>query len=214
MDLMNRIFLITRSSKGNKVKETLERFGRKNCLQGVWEIPDNLPSIIDEGDISFPDLSGVDLILSYALHPDVNFFLIEALRSTSTEKVILMPYSGAPLPPGYHVYGNVLVGILKPCCVIPPFKNNILSEFIEEFGTPAFLIQTKDDIITEAIVMRHTRCGAADFVAEHLVGAPVGEAYERAGLFAQYYCQSSGGPSSSIHEAGRIHAEGVEKALP
>ncbi|MBU7032430.1 MAG: hypothetical protein HXS53_07850 [Theionarchaea archaeon] len=210
---MNRIFLITRQSKGTKVSEALEKFGKKNCLVATWEIPDDLPPIIDEGQISFPDLSGANLILSYALHPDVNFFLIEAVKSTSMEKVVLMPHAGAPLPPGYHVYGNLLVGILKPCCVIPPFKNKILSTFIEEFGTPSFLIQAREDIITEAAVIHHTRCGAADFVAEHLVGIPVNKAYEKAGLFAQYFCQSSGGPSGSIHEAGRIHAEAVRKAL-
>jgi hypothetical protein len=209
---MNRIFLITRSSSGNKVKEALERFGRKNKLQGTWELPADLPPIMDEEDVSLPDMTDMDVILSYALHPDVNFFLIESLKST--EKVILMPHSGAPLPAGYHVYDDLLVGVLNPCCVVPPRKNKILDEFIEEFGTPAFSIEIEEGIIRKVTVIRHTRCGAADFIAEHLVGTPADKAYTQAGLFAQYFCQSSGGPSSSIHDAGKIHAEAVKKVLP
>ncbi|MGD2073024.1 MAG: DUF166 family protein, partial [Candidatus Thorarchaeota archaeon] len=87
--MMNRIFLITRSSGGNKVKEALERFGRKNKLQGIWELPADLPPLMEEEDVSIPDMSDMNVILSYALHPDINFFLIESLKST--EKVILMP---------------------------------------------------------------------------------------------------------------------------
>jgi len=210
---MNRILLIIRSVSSAKVKEALERFGRTNRLHRVWEISGDLPPLMDEEDISLPEMNDIDVILSYTLHPDINYFLVEQLKSSSTEKVLLMPHDHAPLPPGYHVYGNLLVGVLNPCCIIPPFKNSILSEFRKEFGTPAFHIEVKDRVITDITVITHTRCGAANFVAEHLVGIPVDESYTKAGLLTQYHCQSSGGPSGSIHTAGKIHAEAVKKAL-
>ena len=210
---MNRIFLVTRGHYGKNVQETLQKYGKKNTLSKTWEIKEDLPPILEEEDITLPDFSDCDLILSYALHPDINFFIVEALKESTTEKVVLMPHEKAPLPPGYHVYNHVLVGVLNPCCVISPFKNRILSIFREEFGTPFFTIQTDLKTVTNVTVESHTRCGAADFVAENLVGVPVEEAYQKAGLFAQYYCQSSKGPFGSIHDAGKVHAEAVKKAL-
>lgn len=210
---MNRIFLITRGTHGREAQQTIEKFGKKNILSQIWEIEVDLPPILEEEDISLPDFSCCDLVLSYALHPDVNSFVVEALKLEPSEKVLLMPYKNAPLPPGYHVCGRLLVGVLNPCCVIPPFKNRILSVFIEEFGTPSFHIQTDGSHITKVDVTTHTRCGTADFVAENLVGVPVHKAYTMAGLLAQYFCQSSRGPYGSIHDAGKVHAEAVKKAL-
>lgn len=209
---MNRIYVIIRGTYGKKVQETIEKYGKKNILCKTWELKEDLPPILEEEDITLPDFSSCDLILSYALHPDINLLIIDTLKSS--EKVLLMPYTKAPLPPGYHVYDKFLVGVLKPCCVIPPFKNSILSAFREEFGTPSFTIKTDSTKkITNITVKTHTRCGAADFVAENLVGVPVKEAYQKAGLLAQYHCQSSKGPSGSIHDAGTVHAEAVKKAL-
>ncbi len=210
---MNKIFLITRGEYGKGIQKIIETFGRVNILSQTWEVKEDLPPILDKEDISLPDFSSCDLVLSYALHPDVNDFIIEALKLEPAEKVLLMPYQGAPLPPGYHVYGRLLVGVLKPCCVVPPFKNKILSAFAKEFGTPSFHIKTDGEIITEVDVETHTRCGAADFIAENLVGVPVRDVYTKAGLLAQYYCQSSRGPFGSIHDAGKVHAEAVKKAL-
>ena len=208
---MNKIFLITRGKYGKGIQEIIEKYGKKNIVSKTWEIREDLPSIIEKEDITLPDFGGCDLILSYALHPDVNAFIIDAEKSSA--KVLLMPYQGAPLPPGYHVYGTFLVGVLKPCCVVPPFDNKILSVFREEFGTPSFAVLTDRNVITTITVNQHTRCGAADFVAKNLVGIPVENAYQKAGLLAQYYCRSSTGPSGSIHDAGKVHAEAVKKAL-
>jgi hypothetical protein len=208
---MNRIFLITRGTSGKKIQETLKRFGKKNILHKTWELEPDLPAVLDEEDVRLPDFSDCNLVLSYALHPDINLFIVDALKSA--EALLLMPHTKAPFPPGYHVFGSLLVGVLKPCCVIPPFKNRILTLFCEEFGTPSFSIKTDRKKIVAATVESHTRCGAADFVAENLVGVPVGEAYQKAGLLAQYYCQSSTGPFGSIHDAGKVHAEAVRKAL-
>ena len=208
---MNKVFLVTRGNVGKKVQETLEKYGKKNVLSQIWVIKEDLPPILEKEDVSLPDLRGSDLILSYALHPDINLFIIDELKSL--KKVVLMPHENAPLPSGYHVYGNLLVGVLKPCCVIPPFDNEILSTFREEFGTPSFTIHTDGITITHVAVNQHTRCGAADFVAENLVGVTLKDAYQQGGLLAQYYCQSSQGPSGSIHDAGRVHAEAVKRAL-
>ncbi|KYK35000.1 MAG: hypothetical protein AYK18_03970 [Theionarchaea archaeon DG-70] len=208
---MNRVCLLTRGEYGTGVQEIIEKYGKKNVISQTWEMKGDLPPILEEGEISLPDFENCDLILSYVMHPDVNLDIINVLKSS--EKVLLMPHHEAPLPPGYHVYGNFLVGVLSPCCVIPPFENKILSVFREEFGTPSFHITTKDGRICEVEVVRHTRCGAADFVAENLVGVPAKEAYTKAGLLAQYHCQSSKGPLGSIHDAGKVHAEAVKKAL-
>jgi hypothetical protein len=208
---MNKVFLITRGIYGNGVKAVIKEHGKKNILYETWEVDEDLPPIIDEDDISLPDFTGCDLILSYALHPDINLFIIDALKCS--EKVLLMPHGNAPLPPGYHAYGQFLVGVLKPCCVIPPFDNDILSVFREEFGTPSFFIETDGNLITRCEVQVHTRCGAADFIAENIVGVSLEKVYQKAGLYAQYHCQSSLGPLGAIHDAGKIHADAVKKAL-
>ncbi|KYK31800.1 MAG: hypothetical protein AYK19_16240 [Theionarchaea archaeon DG-70-1] len=94
---MNRICLITRGNAGKKIKETIEKFGKKNILGQTWEIKEDLPVILEKEDISLPDFGNCDLVLSYALHPDVNLLIVETLKNS--EKVVLMPYENAPLPP-------------------------------------------------------------------------------------------------------------------
>jgi hypothetical protein len=208
---MNRVCLVTRGIAGSVVKKTLETYGQKNKLIQTWDTQEELPPFMEKEDIELPDFSNCDLILSYALHPDLNLAIIDQVRSRTS--VLLMPYTKAPLPPGYHEIDSLLVGVLKPCCVVPPSQNPIVKEFREEFGAPSFSIEVDHNIITHVTVTCHTRCGAADFVAENLRGTPATEAYQKAGLLSQYYCQSSAGPLGSIHEAGRIHAEAVRKAL-
>jgi hypothetical protein len=208
---MNRVCLVTRGISGSVVKKTLETYGQKNILTQTWDIQEELPPLMETEDIELLDLGNCDLILSYALHPDLNLAIIDLVRKRKS--VLLMPYTKAPLPPGYHEIDSLLVGVLKPCCVVPPSQNSVIKEFREEFGAPSFSIEVDHDRITHVTVTCHTRCGAADFVAENLMGIPVTEAYQKAGLLSQYYCQSSAGPLGSIHEAGRIHAEAVRKAL-
>jgi hypothetical protein len=208
---MNRVCLVTRGTLGCVVKKTLETYGQKNILTQTWDIKEELPPFMEKEDIELPDFGTCDLILSYALHPDLNLAIIDLVRPRKS--VLLMPYTRAPLPPGYHEIDSLLVGVLKPCCVVPPSQNPVIKEFRDEFGAPSFSIEVDNNIITHVTVTCHTRCGAADFVAENLRGIPVNEAYQKAGLLSQYYCQSSAGPLGSIHEAGRIHAEAVRKAL-
>ncbi|MBU7036996.1 MAG: hypothetical protein HXS52_03620 [Theionarchaea archaeon] len=208
---MNRVCLITRGNLGKVVKETLVTHGKKNLLAQTWDISENLPPLMENDAVELPVFCDCDLVLSYALHPDINLAVIDLLKSKRS--VLLMPYSKAPLPPGYHEINSLLVGVLKPCCVIPPSKNSVIQEFRQEFGAPSFSITVHDDVITQVTVVCHTRCGDADFVAKNLVGVPAEEACQKAGLLSQYYCQSSSGPRGSIHEAGKIHAEAVRKAL-
>ncbi|MGC1121487.1 MAG: DUF166 family protein [Candidatus Methanofastidiosia archaeon] len=208
---MNRVCLVTRGNLGRVVKKTLETYGQKNILTKTWNMKEELPPIMEKEDIGLPDFHDCDLILSYALHPDINLAIIDLVKSK--KNILLMPYTRAPLPPGYHEIDSLLIGVLKPCCAVPPSQNPVIKEFREEFGAPSFSIEVDHNIITRATVACHTRCGAADFVAENLTRIPASEAYQKAGLLSQYYCQSSAGPLGSIHEAGRIHAEAVRKAL-
>lgn len=208
---MNRVCLITRGNLGAAVKKTLETYGKENVLTRTWDIKEELPPFMEKDEIELPDFYDCDLILSYALHPDINLAIINQVEPG--KMVLLMPYGKAPLPPGYHRFTSLLVGVLKPCCIVPPSENPVITEFREEFGAPSFSVEVENSIITRMTVTCHTRCGGADFVAENLIGTPTTEAYQEAGLLSQYFCQSSAGPLGSIHEAGKIHAEAVRKAL-
>ena len=209
-----RVGVVLRGKYGRRaVKEISEYFDVY-----TYELPQTLPEIIDEPEkLQFPEeLFETDIIISYALHPDVNYEIIR--RAAGKVKYVLLPggaKSGSKkqLEELGKKYG-VKVLVENICCATPRIDDPAVREFFEKFGMPEFEIEVEDGVVKSVKVKRSSICGSSKFVAEKLVGMEVGEAPAKAGYFTQIYpCFASRGIDGKIHRAAQIHKRQVEKAL-
>jgi len=135
----------------------------------TFELPPDLPEIIDEPEeLHFPEeLFETDLIVSYALHPDVNYEIIR--RAAGKVKYVLLP-GGAKSGSKRQLEAlgeelGVKVLVEDICCATPKIDDPDVKEFFEKFGMPEFEIRVEDGVIKEVRVKRSSICGASKFVA-------------------------------------------------
>ncbi len=210
-----KIAVILRKKYGRRALEQIS----KKFETVSFKMPDELPEIIDDTEsIEIPDeIFDSDIILSYALHPDVNY---EVIRRSKGRKVkyIILP-GGAKSGSAYQLKKlgeEVGVRVLWEdiCCATPLIKDRDLIEFFKSFGMPEFEIRVKNGIIEDVKVKRSAICGSSYFVAEKIKGLRIEDAPTKAGYFTQIYpCFATRGLEGGIHRAANIHKSQVEKAI-
>ena len=210
-----KVAVILRKKYGKRAVELIS----KKFQVVTYRIPDELPEIIDEPEeIELPDeIFDADIILSYALHPDVNYEIIKRAENRNVKAVILpggaKSGSRAQLKELGELHGvNVIWEDV--CCATPYIQDKDLSEFFAEFGLPEFDVIVEDGKIKDVKVKRAAICGSTYFVAESLKGLSIDEAPTKAGYFTQIYpCFASRGINGKIHQAANIHKRQIEKAI-
>ncbi len=210
-----KVAVILRKKYGKRAVELIS----KKFQVVTYRIPDELPEIIDEPEeIELPDeIFDADIILSYALHPDVNYEIIKRAENRNVKAVILpggaKSGSRAQLKELGELHG-VKVIWEDVCCATPYIQDKDLSEFFAEFGLPEFDVIVEDGKIKDVKVKRAAICGSTYFVAESLKGLSIDEAPTKAGYFTQIYpCFASRGIDGKIHQAANIHKRQIEKAI-
>ncbi len=210
-----RVAIVLRKKYGRRAAEQIAR----KFEVVTFRLPDELPEIIDEPEeIELPDyIFDADIILSYALHPDVNYEIIRRAEGTRVKYVILPGGAKSGSRMQLKELGEkhgVRVVWEDVCCATPLIDDEEIGEFFREFGMPEFEIVVEDGVIKDVIVKRAAICGSTYFVAEKLKGMRVDEAPSKAGYFTQIYpCFASRGIDGKIHRAAHIHKRQVERAI-
>ena len=192
--------------RGNHGKSTAEQMA-KYFEVVTFELPEELPELIE--DVELPDFD-VDVLISYASHPDVN---LELVRSARAKLIIITGKGGsrAQLREEAEKYGKRVLAV-DICCVTPTL--NDFPEFFRYFGKPEFEVEIEGGRLRSVKVLRCAFCGATHFVAEMLKGASVEEAPAKAGYLTQVYpCLASRGIDGKIHLAAEMHKIAMEKAI-
>jgi hypothetical protein len=72
---------------------------------------------------------------------------------------------------------------------ISTYFDGPIAEFVHYFGRPMFRIQVDPDkgVVSEVKVLRDALCGCAHYVAESLIGVPIEEAEQKAGILHHHY---------------------------
>ncbi len=185
----------------------------------TFRLPDELPEIIDEPEeIELSDgIFDADVILSYALHPDVNYEIIRRAEGRNVKAVILpggaKSGSRAQLKELGEMH-DVKVIWEDVCCATPLIQDDDVSDFFSEFGLPEFDVIVENGKVKDVKVKRAAICGSTYFVAESIKGMNADEAPTKAGYFTQIYpCFASRGIDGKIHQAANIHRRQVERAI-
>ncbi|WP_202320023.1 DUF166 domain-containing protein [Archaeoglobus neptunius] len=203
--------------KGQR-KDDIKMFSRFFDL-AVYEIPADLPELIEEPEkvIKLPDYFDVNMIVSYAAHPDVN---LELIRQAAERGIGLIVFSGGARGGAYRQLKEegerrgVRVVWEEICCATPKIDDQKYAEFFEHFGSPEMEIVAENGIIKDVKVKRSAFCGATYFVAEKIKGLSVEEAPTKAGYFTQIFpCLAPRGLEGGIHKAARAHKRAVERAI-
>jgi hypothetical protein len=211
-----RIGVVLRSSTREKDIDLMKR----HFLVKKLKIPEELPELIEEPEKYLPvddDFFDVDMIVSYASHPDIN---LELIKMAGKRGVKLIIFSGGAKAGSYiqlkEEGEKYRVRVLweEICCATPKLEDDRFSEFFEYFGTPEFEVRVEDGKIVDAKVKRGAFCGATFFVAEKIKGLGIEEAPTKAGYFTQIFpCYATRGVDGGIHRAARVHKRAVEKAI-
>ncbi|MDY6958079.1 MAG: DUF166 family protein [Halobacteriota archaeon] len=215
-----RIGIITRGKYGLRVIDTIKK--RTDMSVISTSLPDVLPDFIDEPeeivDSIDENIYDVDLLFSYALHPDLNPEIVKAAAKRGV-KAVMIP--GGPSRAGSieelekisEGYG-IFVEVNEICCSLGGSTNETVNEYASKLGRPIYRVDTKDGKVSGVEVIRGSPCGDSWFVAEELVGIDVDEAAAKAGLLTQIYpCRASRGLKGNIHVSAEIHKKAIEDSL-
>jgi len=233
-----RILAIVSGEYGARHVENIRKYGPPSWVISTWQAPSIFPLIIDYPEDYLPaELSGTDLILSFAEHRGVAELLPDIARMTGAQAVIASVDNESWLPRGLarQLRGwlenmGVACATPKPLCSLTErdfgvtrrqrisYNNPLITEFATYFGQPSLIIDVDPQTrtIRSVEVHRDAVCGCARFVAERLVGVHVDEAGEKAGLLHHHYpCLASMGKDSDfgdtlMHVSGNLLKDNVE----
>ncbi len=217
---MLSIGIITRGKYGNRALVNIKKHSDFRVYSA--EIPDILPDFIENpkhivASLKLDTVVSNDLVITYALHPDLNPEIVKLAGVNGAKAVIIaggMRKVGS-LPEIKEIAEkyNMHVEVHEICCEINE-NSNIMKEFTLCFGKPEVEITIKKDRIAKVKVKRGALCGSTWYMAEALVGTCKHEAPAKAGLLVQQYpCRAVRGLKGGIHRAGELHKKAVETAL-
>ncbi len=208
-----RVLVIYQGEYGKRHLENIRRHAPADWAILSWQSPGILPPVIDYPEEFVPaEMPVADLIVSLAENPGVAELLPEICRRSGARAVIAPVDNDSWLPRGLaNQLRRWLAGIgvsvvtPRPFCSLTEVESGLrgdreevhdpfIAEFARLFGRPALevTVDPQERVITAVEVRRDASCGCARYVAEHLVGMPVDDAVEQAGLLHHHYpCQAS-----------------------
>jgi hypothetical protein len=201
-----KILVFQQNRSGESKIAGIRKYGGKRFRITTVSIEPDLPPVIDDARIFFPENIEADLVLDYLQHPDLSY----DLARICSEKNIPLVASGKKHPSRQ---------VITPptCCGLS--RHNCLGAYGEHFGAPELAVEIADDTIQNITVRRGAPCGATWEAASRIIGCPVSEAPTRLGLQIQFFCSAD--PSnwdpihgkSPVHFAGHIHRAALQKAI-
>ncbi len=229
-----RIFAIVQGRYGQRIVENIRANGPQGWSVECWR-PPSLPMVVDDPEPYLPlNVPSADLILALGESPAVAQLIPDIARRANAKAVIAPIDHLAWLPEGLARQMEERLRRLGIAAVFPrPFcsltedgynlrhqrvayANPWISEFARYFGRPVFRIRCEEGVVKEVEVERDAACGCARFVAERLIGVPVGEAVYRAGLYHHHFPCLAGMiverslGDTLLHLSGQLMRQAVE----
>ncbi|HUW67609.1 MAG TPA: DUF166 family protein [Candidatus Nanoarchaeia archaeon] len=219
---MLTIGVITRGKYGARLLNTIEKY--TDFVTKSDSIPLILPNFIEDPASFVDDLAldnhvfGMDLVITYSLHPDVTPEIVNRAAQAGTKAVIIP--GGRYRAGDPHVLDeiskrhNIRILIEDICCAICSDTNPEVKEFSSRLSCPVLQIEIADDKISEVIVIKGAPCGSTWLMAKNLIGVPVIDAPAKAGLLVQQYpCRAVRGTWEGIHNSAQLHKKAMEDAI-
>ena len=237
-----KIVAIISGEYGRRHVENIQKHGPEGWEIEVWQAPAILPPVIDYPEDYLPEqMPPAELILSFAEHKGVAELLPDIALLSGAQAVLVAVDNEAWLPRGLarQLKGwlsaiNVTSAMPKPLCTLTEtdykitrrkretYESPLIAEFARYFGQPDLKISVDPETrtIAAAEVRRDAVCGCIRYVAERLVGLPVDEVEEKAGLLHHHYpCLASMvklddyNHDTLMHESGHMLRDNVSEQI-
>jgi hypothetical protein len=237
-----KILAIISGEYGKRHVENIQKHGPQGWQIEVWQAPAILPPVIDYPEDYLPEqMPAADLILSFAEHKGVAELLPDIATLTDAQAVLVAVDNEAWLPrglarqlKGWLLAMQVDCATPKPLCTLTEtdykvtrrkretYTSPLIAEFARYFGQPDLKITVDPETrtISAVEVRRDAVCGCIRHVAERLVGVPVDEAEEKAGLLHHHYpCLASMvklddyNHDTLMHESGHMLRDNISEQI-
>lgn len=234
-----RILAITQALWGERIAETVRRYSPPHWTVARHALPRVIAAVVDDPDEYLPDrLPQADLLLALGETPGAATLIPDVARLCGARAVIAPIDRNESLPAGlmHQVRGwlndqGVTIVFPKPLCsltettvnggpILESYDDPVIRAFARIFGRPRLkLIVDVDRVIRGAEIQRDSACGCARHVTDGLIGCPVAEAEQRAGLLHHHYpCLASMNQDADyrdtlMHISGNILREAVKDEI-
>jgi len=201
-----RILAATQGLWGERIAANVLANSPPGWSVQAWSAPRVIPPVVDDpAEFLPPSLPSVDLILALGEVPGFAQLIPDLARLTGARAVIAPVDRNESLPDGLAAQLerwladlHIAVVFPKPFCslveqsynrtpLVKGYEDPLIRAFAARFGRPQFHVRVEHGRIAQVVVQRDSACGCARHVAEGLVGTPVDEAVEKAGLLHHHF---------------------------
>ncbi len=187
-----RITAAIQGEYGQRIVDHIKERGPQDWEVLVWEAPRFLPIIVDDPEEFLPeDPPQADLILSLVENRSASELIPDLAVVVGAQAVIAPVDNRAWLPPGMMrqighrlAAASISSAFPVPFCSleVEPGQHPLIQEFATYFGRPKLEIEVESDRIARVGILCEAPCGSTRLVAQRLIGVPIEDAEEQAGL--------------------------------
>ena len=180
---MLKIAVVTDGPYGDRTFDTICKEFKSIFIE--LEQPESM--FIEDVEIDeevLESLKSMDIIISYILHPDLLFELVEQLHDY-VGWIIVGAWKGEGFKNQIEEYENVICP--ENMCDLEESGDEVFNEFVSKFGKPIVEIELVGNKVSKVHVLRSSPCGSTFFVADEMVGEDVNNLPIKAGLKVQHY---------------------------
>jgi hypothetical protein len=222
-----RVLAITQGTWGERIASHIHSHAPDSWHVEMWAAPRVIPPVVDYPEDFLPGaFEPTDLIVALGETAGLAQLIPDVVRLSQARAVIAPVDFNEALPPGlipqltrWVKQEGAEIVFPKPFCSLTPttynrtplvrtYDNPLIRAFAEHFGRPAFDIQVAGGLIAAVRVERDAACGCAQHVAQGLIGLPVDDAVEAAGMLHHHFpCLASMNQDADYHDT-LMHVSG------
>jgi hypothetical protein len=191
-----RVLVVIQGEYGERILDWLKRASPPDWKIEKMRIPSQLPEMIDDPSNFVPDdFLPSDLVVFLSEEGNAPQLATDVVRASGAQAIIAPVDRTEWMPSGQitqlkrsFMRWGVDTSFPRPFCALEPTGADAIDRFARLFGIPDVEILTDDGrTVSEMRVRRGSPCGCTHYVAENLVGEPLEEAVERAGLLHHHF---------------------------
>lgn len=201
-----KILAVTQGQWGERIAANITANAPSDWSVQSWAAPRVIPPIVDDPEEFLPDiLPQAELVIALG---DVSGLaqLIPDVASMVGASAVIAPIDrNESLPPGLAKQledwlSNMGIAAVfpKPFCslteksynrtpLVIQYENELIARFARHFGKPEIKVDIQEGQIQATEIVRDAACGCGRYVSENLVGTPVEDALEEAGMLHHHF---------------------------
>ena len=225
-----RVLVVVQGDWGRRIVDHLSRTAPPDWALVQWQGPVALPPVLDDPEEFLPhELPQADMLLLLTESAGMTDLAPDIAQLCGAQAALVPVDRRSWARPGLlrqvrqRLEAMGVGGAFPmPFCTLVPRKDQhpTIRAFAERYGRPELACRSGEGRIAECDILRETPCGNTRYIVERLVGVPVEDAAEQAGLLHHYYPCWGGmeadpvhGSHTCLHIAATMAQKSVDRSL-